>query len=376
MPNFDSGAYFLTVLIPVKQGMAPMVSEDGMSDWNNRFKRAVEATENTSDIHYGHLTQMSWTQRLKSVLSTLPTALQSPATQRIGLQSPFARNSRNHFTRLVVIDDVVYNGRPASSNPIANTLIPEHVDRLKSPYLLFVAEIDAVCEDGGPLPSKLTQQQQDQVRQSYLEELWETAETELRPVFENCDAFADINSPADFATYCSHYQIESTMSFHDYWTAPPKLRSMSLKVVVPGLLVPLAIGALGLLGWLVTSAITATTGYEWHNNLFFWAMCGGFVVFILAFLLSKAWADALGESAFPPPQHGDLPSVLKGIYLQQKFSDFVVENQDADTAELHRKFGEFLKHNDIHNRQSPTQKPGYVSIKSKGALVTNEGLSA
>ena len=39
------------------------------------------------------------------------TALQTPATEHIGLNSPFARDGRTHFARFAVIDDAAYNGR-------------------------------------------------------------------------------------------------------------------------------------------------------------------------------------------------------------------------------------------------------------------------
>ena len=376
MPNFDAGTYFLTVMIPVKQGLAPMVTPKDMSDFDKRLKQAVVETEKASGIHYGHLTQTSWTQRLKSVLSTLPTALQSPATERIGIQSPFARNKRNHLARLVVIDDVVYNGRNPSRNPIGDPLAPQHVDHLESAYLLFTAEVDAVRTAGDALPASLSETEQDAVRQAYLEELWATAETELRPVFENCDAFTDINSPADFARYCARYQIETTMPFHDYWTGSPDLKSLPLKLVLPSILVPLAVGVLALLGWIVASIATSVAGVDWHSDLLFWIMLGGFALTAMALLIAYVWVNSMGAKPFPPPQHGDLPSVLKALYAQQKFADFVVANQGADPATLHKKFGEFLTDNDLKNRAYPTQKPGYVSIKSSGALETKEGSSA
>ncbi len=72
MPTFDSGAYFLTTLIPI--AVEP-IFDDGVV---------------TSPVH-----------ALRKRLSLLPR----------GERSPFARSTRNHFARFVVIDDVAYNGR-------------------------------------------------------------------------------------------------------------------------------------------------------------------------------------------------------------------------------------------------------------------------
>src|SRR5215475_3656397 len=80
MPTFDGGHYFLTAVVPIRT--APV--EDDL---------AV-----TSPVH-----------ALRKRLSLMPTAAQTPACG--GGQSPFARNKRNHFARLVIIDDVAYPGR-------------------------------------------------------------------------------------------------------------------------------------------------------------------------------------------------------------------------------------------------------------------------
>ena len=83
MPNFDGGHYFLTALIPIKTGI--LVEDDGM--------------------------RRSPVQLVRHALATLPTALQTQATEKIGINSPFARNTRTHLSRFVVINDVMYNAR-------------------------------------------------------------------------------------------------------------------------------------------------------------------------------------------------------------------------------------------------------------------------
>src|SRR5258708_34313532 len=83
MPNFDGGHYFLTALVPV------------MND------RVIE--------HEGE--RKSPIDMARSALARLPTALQSPAAEQIGLNSPFARTARTHLARFAVIDDVMDNAR-------------------------------------------------------------------------------------------------------------------------------------------------------------------------------------------------------------------------------------------------------------------------
>jgi hypothetical protein len=79
--------------------------------------------------------------------------------------SPFSRNRRNHLARMFVLHDVVYNGR-ITQNPIVaqlegvNTAMPQPVDRLNSPNLIFCADVDASTQDGDPLPTELSPQQQ------------------------------------------------------------------------------------------------------------------------------------------------------------------------------------------------------------------------
>ena len=72
----------------------------------------------------------------------LPTAAQTPACG--GGQSPFARNTRNHFARFVIIDDVAYNGRDRAQcalvtlSPATISTVAQPQDHLACPFLLFV----------------------------------------------------------------------------------------------------------------------------------------------------------------------------------------------------------------------------------------------
>ena len=152
MPNFDGGQYFLTVLAPVKND-----------------KLVLNGAGLSSPVHV-----------LRQRLEQMPTALQTRVTQQHqkGVNSPFARNTRTHFARLVVIDDAAYNGREPPTTLYStvagllgiakvNPVIAQKADRLSCPYLLFVADFDAAS--GG-----------DSELDGYLALLWETMGAELR----------------------------------------------------------------------------------------------------------------------------------------------------------------------------------------------------
>src|SRR5262249_2178384 len=83
MPTFDGGHCFLTILLPINS--ADVVASNG--------------------LRFSHV------QMVRNSLSVMPTAHQSPATDHAPCNSPFARCTRTHFARLVVLDDVIFNGR-------------------------------------------------------------------------------------------------------------------------------------------------------------------------------------------------------------------------------------------------------------------------
>ncbi len=121
MPNFDGGHYFLTALIPIKS--AEYVEQGGRKN---------------SPVHM-----------VRDALAVLPKARQSPVTEQTAFNSPFARNTRTHFARLVVIDDVINNGRnPVNALKVAigsrlgqasavrlNPTTQQPYDQLSQPYL-------------------------------------------------------------------------------------------------------------------------------------------------------------------------------------------------------------------------------------------------
>src|SRR5215471_11826578 len=185
MPTFDGGHDFLTALIPIST------------------QHVKEGDEVTSPVH-----------ALRKRLDLLPSAAETPA--RGGGQSPFASNTRNHFARLVIIDDVAYVGRTERNtlvNAIAKTVLTaaQPQDHLHCPFLFFSADFDAASGS-------------DTERDAYLAELWNKGGEDLRGVFVFCEGFKErVKDAASFAAYIAECQLETTMSFNDYYIDPPNL---------------------------------------------------------------------------------------------------------------------------------------------------------
>lgn len=332
MPDFDSGHIFLTTLAPIRD------------------------SSERKDKH------ASYTQDARIALANLPTALQSPATEKIGVPSPFARNRRTHLARMFVLNDTVFNGRVGKNALLAALTrdppeIPQEVDRLNTSYLVFCADIDAVTEDGQPLPKLMTKDQQKGVRASYARRLWETMEHELRSVYCNCEGFDGIETAQDFANYLERCHVETTMPFHDYYLTPPGFNNLPLK----WMLLAVAVPAL----WTVVSLILRLFGVL---EMPFGSGLDTLASFLLGLVVTGGvgyalvkYALANGGKPLPPAKYDDLPSVLKALYIQQRFADFAIDAQGSDPKALHAAFGAFIDAHRPDDRDGPTQAPGVIA---------------
>jgi hypothetical protein len=336
MPNFEAGCYFLTTLAPIRSG--------SVEDVNGA--------------------QISYQQRLRATLATLPTAQQTPATERIGLQSPFATSLRTHLCRFVVIDDAVYNGRDPE-NPIRgrldgdNPLAPDAPDRLNCAYLCFAAEIDAVTEDGAPLPASLSMAEQDAIRDAYARHLWGVMEADLRAIYQNCLDFDGVTDADGFADYLKRCQVETTMPFHDYWATAPKVASMAVAPLAAVAGIPLIALAMALIGWLFGTETTPLVSIfgDWPpGEVFPWALLAS----VAGVYGAYRYIMARGANPLPPQRDASLPGVLKALHLQQRFADFAVDHQTDDPQALHAAFGAFLAREKPSDLRGPTQPPGVI----------------
>ena len=126
-----------------------------------------------------------------------------------------------HISHAFVLDDVVYNGRVSQDSVLSailkiNPLKAQTVDRLSTPFLVFVADFDAAGGGAENLRECLTI-------------LWRTMSLELTQVFRHCIGFDNIDEPAQFCAYIQKCQVETTMPFNDYWSLPPDLPTFDLK---------------------------------------------------------------------------------------------------------------------------------------------------
>jgi hypothetical protein len=323
MPTFDGGHYFLTVVIPIRT--TPV--KDGL---------AV-----TSPVH-----------ALRKRLSLMPTAAETPA--RGGGQSPFARNKRNHFVRFVIIDDVAYSGRTGR-----NTLwglvrggdlaVAQPQDHLKCPFLVFVVDFDA--KSGA-----------DAERDSYLVELWNTMGQDLREIFIFCEGFKlKVTDAASFAAFIASCQLETTMSFNDYYADTPTLPAWPEKIFLCAVVASLLVLGLGLLGFM--PSLQSWLPYP------FVLMIVGAVALVAVILAAYASIMAAGGKPFPSAPDSDLPSVLKALHLRRTFTRFTIDSQmqaagtDAASAQkLYDNFAAFIAANKPNDIGAPTQAPGVIEI--------------
>jgi len=319
MPNFDGGRYYFTALIPVRT--------DAVADpWN--------ADCVTSHVH-----------ALREALTALPTALQSPATEAIGINSPFARDSHTHFARFAVLDKMAFNGS-VQADPIVTAgrgalpggffkPKPTPQDALPSPYLIYVTDFDA--PDGS-----------DAARDAYLANLFRLMEPEWRKILCHCHGYDRVDGPAGFARLISACQIETTMPFNDYWEGAPPLPSLDLKPFVYG-------AAAGAVAMLLGLLLAIFMDEDW-----LWLTFAGFLGVGLSAFLAFQRTNAQAAKPFPMAPRSDLPGVLKALYLQQHFTRLAIAQQGATPEALHAAFGAFLATHKPNDVAGPTQPRGVI----------------
>jgi hypothetical protein len=334
MPTFDGGHYFLTVLIPIST------------------EHVREGTTVTSPVH-----------ALRKRLDKLPTTADKPASAGGKSPSPFAGNTRNHFARFAVIDDVAYNGRTGRDTLVSAALRTvltdaQPQDHLHCPFLLFSVDFDAASGS-------------DAERDSYLAELWRTMEADLRDILTFCQGFdAQVKDAASFAAYMAKCQLETTMSFNDYYIDDPKLPAWPSNAFLWG---AIASGAALLLGvaatlLLLVVGLFTPSMQQWLPAAFGLSIVA-LVVLLLVVVAAYASVMAAGGKPFPAVAYASLPTVLKALHLQRAFTGFAIEHQmqaagtDAASAQqLYDGFKAFLAANKPNDLQAPTQPPGVIGI--------------
>ena len=139
------------------------------------------------------------------------------------------------------------------------------------------------------------------------------------------------------------------MSFNDYYVPMPALNAYTLAQVGQGIAVAtgvLTVAAAGLLLALQHSLA--------------WLLLAAPIALLLAALgwLGVLWQK--GSQPFPTGVGTDLPSVLKALYVQQRFALLAAELQGADASAVHARFGDFLRQVRPADPAGPTQAPGVI----------------
>jgi hypothetical protein len=331
MPTYDGGHYFLTALVPIK------------------WREIRDGTVVTSPVH-----------ALRKQLELLPPAAQTPACSP-SRQSPFAKSLRTHFARLVVIDDVAYPGR-SSGNTLVAAATGEVLtdaqpqDNLNSAFLLFVADFDATSGD-------------DSERDSYLSELWDVMADDLKNLFQFCQGF-DATDAKSFAAYIAKCQLETTMSFNDYYAVMPNLPTWPASIYKWGVIIAgaaLGIGVLATIALLIAALCSASV-LPWLRDAVWLSLAGGAALILVA-LVAYMSVMAAGKKPFPAASDSDLRSVLKSLHIQRAFTRFVIENQElaaktdeASAQTLYDAFKAFVATNKPYDRGEPTQAPGVIGF--------------
>ncbi len=330
MPNLDGGHYFLTVLAPI------------------RTDTVLDDTPGRSRSHRGSLAQK---------LALMATGRQTAASPHDAWVSPFSKNTLNHLARFVIIDDPAFNGRHSDDTLVAlvrntNPLVPQPVDRLSTPFLLFAADIDAHGSGGGKSDLNAPGAgDAEAALKTYTAQLWATMDEDIEQIFGHCVGFAGINTAAGFHEYIKACQIETTMPFNDYWpdgldAGDAALPTRAAKAA--GIAAAAAL-AIWLLAIVLNGALTLFGVHGGFARLVQATVGWGavvvpllIIVLLLALFVVYRWVMAKGAQPFPTAPGSDLPTVLKSLFLQQQFVRLATEAQGLDDAALHSRFGAFL----------------------------------
>lgn len=340
MPNCDGGHYFLTMLAPVK-------------------------SDPLEGPHLGW--SATHTARLAQKLSLMRLGKQTALSREDADPSPFSRNQLTHFARFTLINTPNFNGKVPTDALVAtvkgiNPLTQGPVDEFAYPYLLFAADFDAADGNG------------EAALRTWTDALWATMDDELRQIFDHCDGFDSKTATADsFHAYVKACQVETTMPFNDYWAHDELAKIASkgsgnsrllgaAKVAAIGAGAAVALWAVSLLGYILFTAFAPANGITaWTahvvSHVGIWIL-GIALIVLLALWIAYNVVMAKARKPFPTAPNSDLKSVLKSLYVQQHFTDLMIEAQTLDDAALHARFGAFLAATRPDDLASPTQAPG------------------
>ncbi|MEM9045214.1 MAG: hypothetical protein AAGC81_10990, partial [Pseudomonadota bacterium] len=140
------------------------------------------------------------------------------------------------------------------------------------------------------------------------------------------------------------------------------LKKLDLKKIGYIVGIPVVLTVLSLTLGLLDSFLELVFMTDWISE---WGWAGVPLVGIASGMAIRwAYQSALelGRQSWPAAKFGSLTAVLKGLYTQQHFADFVIANQGASAKDLHKNFGAFLKAHKPSDELDPetTQLPGVI----------------
>lgn len=365
MPSFDAGYYSLTSLIP----LLPERSDPLLWRWQPRASTPVHSLRELLDS-------------LRSVdVPELPG--EDPGRQQVARPLPFSGNPRTHFARLVVVEDIAYNGRQRGDTlldllrgflPALQAQERDVADHLPCSYLLVLLDFD--CPDGSRGSVE-----------AYLNQLWHTMEQEWTLILRHCIGY-ELNPcrrRQSFLSLILRHEIESTFSFCSYnWAAqaarrwrpgdglfaPPRpgnrpaLLLLATLPLLLALVLLIAVLIQGLAG-IGSLALAADPIPAWRRPALLLLLAGLILTPVLL------WPIFLRRANQPwPAQVGtDLRAILKALYLQGRFLQLAEDWQNRSGApedSLRQTFRSFLEEARPHDLRAPTLRPGRLHAVHPG----------
>jgi len=165
MANQSGNAYALTLLCPIRHGMP------------KEFPEGMEGQTCAACVRY----------LLQDVM-------------RVSEDSPMARVPNTYLSRFYILEDVPYQGKPAT------------LEHLKSNYLVFSANLHGDLD-------------------TWLTGMWNAIQPEIRGLLQYCFGFEGVHDCASFITWIRKCQVETTF-FFDGSTDEPlavQLKNLYLK---------------------------------------------------------------------------------------------------------------------------------------------------
>jgi hypothetical protein len=161
--------------------------------------------------------------------------------------------------------------------------------------------------------------------------------------------FDRVNSGASFAAWLERCQVDTTMSFNDYYVPTVDLHGYTARDLV------VRFGACAAaLSALAIALVMSTLLSAW------WLLALVPVALVVAALAVLRLLWVRGSKPFPTGKHTDLPSVLKALHVQQRFALFAAAVQGADAPTLHARFPSFLAEVQPGHVGAPTQPSGVI----------------